>query len=399
MAIVSIIAVALLLNGLEAGPISYPPDNRPCTEFILPVSATAQNAEYDIVQVKDNMDASAFAVDLDTWSSPTASDRILRNFTVSDTFDINVQLCIPPDGAKKNHLQIATHGNSFDKRYWDVDFNAEDYSYVDAALAGGYSILVYDRLGNGLSARPDANTIVQAPLELEILRGITEMARSGELLKCAGNVVDSSVSFDKIIHVSHSYGSYLTAALLTAYGDLSDAAVITGFVLNDHFSALEVGALGLEYAPQNDATLFGDRSAGYVVSGTRSAIQTGFLSTRQNATTGIGGFEPDILEYAFSTRSSVAAAEYVSPSQLNLGVAPDFDGPIQFVVGEFDRPVCSGDCNGSIHPDMIKLMYPKVKDEDLDVYLQPGTGHGLTMHRNATVGYKATSDWLDSKGL
>ena len=145
--------------------------------------------------------------DLDTWSSPTPGQRLLRNITVSDTFDISVQLCVPPNGMKNIHLQIASHGFAFDKRYWDAAVNPSEYSYVDATLAAGYSILTYDRLGTGLSDKPDGDTIVQAPLELEILPGFTQMARSGDLLKHAvgtenGTVPETTsnhsiVAFDK----------------------------------------------------------------------------------------------------------------------------------------------------------------------------------------------------------
>ncbi|KAL9059468.1 MAG: hypothetical protein Q9162_001166 [Coniocarpon cinnabarinum] len=399
MGVASVIALALLVKGLQAAPFSNSTNNRPCTEFTLPVPVTAQNAEYDVVQVKNNIDAAAFAVDVDTWTSSKDSSRILRNITVSDTFDISVQLCVPPNGTKKDHLQIATHGAFFDKRYWDVAVNPSEYSYVEAALAAGYSILTYDRLGTGSSAKPDANTVVQAPLELEILRGITEMARSGELLGHAITFNESNMSFEKVIHVGHSFGSFLTSALLTTYGKLSDAALITGFILNEHFAGVSMTAMGLEYAAQNDDALFGDRSVGYMVSGTRSALQTGFFSTRENSNAGIGGFEPELLDYGFSIRSSVTATELLSPSQLNLGAASDFEGPIQFVTGEFDFPICRGDCKASYDPAMIKSLYPKVKDEDFEIYLQPGTGHGLTMHRKANSGYKVMLDWLDSHGL
>jgi hypothetical protein len=33
------------------------------------------------------------------------------------------------------------------------------------------------------------------------------------------------------------------------------------------------------------------------------------------------------------------------------------------------------------------------------VYVQPGSGHGLTLHKNATAGYGAMFDWLTLNGL
>ena len=411
MTFVTFLALTLLFNRLEAGPAPFPASKRPCENFMLPVPATAQNVEYDIVPVNDNINATAFAVDLDTWSF-NATSRVLRNITVSDTFNISVQLCVPPNGIKKHNLFVATHGGLFDKRYWDPIINPSEYSFVDAALARGYSILTYDRLGTGLSDKPDAYTIVQAPLQLEILRSISNMARSGELLKHAAVNADSrstavsaastnifkgsDVSFHKIIHIGHSFGSVLTTALLATYGNLSDAAVITGYILNKHFAEMRKATFGLEFARENNMTLFGDRSSGYMVDGTLGSFQTVFFSTQADATTGIGGFDKEVLEYAFSIRQTITTSEFLPPP-VNLGAAPHFEGPLQFMLAEFDYPVCRGDCNIPFDPATFRKLYPKAKD--IDIYTQQGNGHALTMHRKANSGYRATLDWLDKNGL
>ena len=398
MALTTLLTLTFLFNRLKAGPVPSLASDKPCVNFMLPVPATAQNAEYDVVHVNDNIDATAYAVDVDTWSF-NITNRVLRNITVSDTFDISVQLCVPPNGIKKQNLMIATHGAHFDKRYWDPAINPSEYSFVDAALARGYSILTYDRLGNGLSDKPNAYTIVQGPLQLEILRSITNMARSGELLAhTTGSTVSngSDVSWDKIIHVGHSFGSILTTALLAAYGNLSDAAVLTGYIMNEHFAELRRASFDLEYAPQSNVTLFGDRSSGYMVSGTLDAIQTGFFSTQADAATGIGGFDTEVLDYAFSIRQSITTSEFL-PTLLNLGAAPRFEGPLQFMLAEFDYPVCRGDCRIPFDRATFQELYPKAKD--IDIYTQPGNGHALTMHRKANLGYKATLDWLDKNGF
>ena len=415
MAIATLLTLTLLFNRLGAGLVPSPASDRPtrpCVNFMLPVPATAQDIEYDTIHVSDNINATAFAVDLDTWSSKNATSRVLRNITVSDTFDISVQLCIPPNGIKKQNLFIATHGGGFDKRYWDPAINPSEYSFVHAALARGYSILTYDRLGTGLSDKSDAYNIVQVPLQLEILRSITNMARSGELLKHAADEADPAsttvsaastntfkipgVSFDKVIHVGHSFGSFLTDTLLAMYGNLSDAAVLTGYILNEHIAEARRTAFGLEYAPQNNATLFGDRSSGYLVWGTLTGLQTSFFSTQANAATGIGGFDTELLDYAFSIRQTVTTSEIIQFA-VNLDPAPQFEGPLQFMLAEFDFPICRGDCRLPFDPATFRKLYPRAKK--IDIYTQQGNGHALTMHRKANLGYKATLDWLDKFGV
>jgi hypothetical protein len=73
MAVIAIAAIALLAKHLNATPVPHHPphypSNRPCTEFMLPVEATAHSAIYDVPQVNNNIEAMAYAVQRDTWSN------------------------------------------------------------------------------------------------------------------------------------------------------------------------------------------------------------------------------------------------------------------------------------------------------------------------------------------
>lgn len=394
MATLAATAVLLLVKQLSAKPVPQYPD-RPCVEFNLPIEATAQSAIYDVPTIDDNISAMAFAVLRDTWDHQYLP---VKNQTISATYDISVQLCVPPEGSKKDHLQVLTHGVAFDKRYWDSEINPSEYSYVENALKAGYSVLSYDRLGTGKSAKPNGYTEVSATLELEHLRIISEMARSGELMKrVPASNIDTAQSFKKIIHVGHSFGSILTTALLATYPDVSDGAVITGLIANNESTRLQLTSFDPEYPPTNNPKLFSEFTTGYFVQGTIGALQGGFFSTRRNESAGVGGFEPRLLEYGTSIRQPSAVSDWTTAGLLSAGPAPDFDGPIQFMIAEFDFVVCGGDCKGTYDEDLIKSLYPKATN--IDFYIQEGTGHGLTMHKGANVGYKATLDWLDKNGL
>ena len=131
--------------------------------------------------------------------------------------------------------------------------------------------------------------------------------------------------------------------------------------------------------------------------GTLSALQTGFFSTRANATAEIGGFDPEVLDYAFSIRQTITTSEFF-PAPIDLGPATQFEGPLQYMLAEYDFPVCGGDCRNTFDRDALRGQYPKAKG-DIDIYTQPGNGHALTMHRGAGVGFKATLDWLDKNGF
>ena len=156
-----------------------------CEQLDLPITVSAPSAIYNVTHVDDDITAVAWTIDVDTWSAPGPADRIIKNTTTSGTYNIHAQLCVPDSQAhdQPKLLQIATHGVFYDSRYWDSKLDPENHSYVEAALKAGYSILTYDRLGVGESDHPDAYTVVQAPLELEILKELTLRARNGTLKK------------------------------------------------------------------------------------------------------------------------------------------------------------------------------------------------------------------------
>jgi hypothetical protein len=62
----------------------------------------------------------------------------------------------------------------------------------------------YDRLGVGQSSKPDALSVVQAPLEVEILQSLVTMVKSGYF---------SNSTFSTVIGTGHSFGSVLTQAV------------------------------------------------------------------------------------------------------------------------------------------------------------------------------------------
>jgi hypothetical protein len=69
----------------------------------------------------------------------------------------------------------------------------------------------------------------------------------------------------------------------------------------------------------------------------------------------------------------------------------------QFFNGEFDNFVCVGDCRKTYLEEETKKMYPGATD--IFPYLQPNTGHALTLATNASAGFEVMLQYLDSQGL
>jgi hypothetical protein len=81
----------------------------------------------------------------------------------------------------------------------------------------------------GLSSKPDAYDVLQTSLQSEVLKELTVLARSGELLKVS-NITDGNPNLtyqpSKIVHVGHSFGSILTNLFLTKYSNLSGLRIV-----------------------------------------------------------------------------------------------------------------------------------------------------------------------------
>ncbi|KAK0652452.1 Alpha/Beta hydrolase protein [Cercophora newfieldiana] len=391
--IAAIIVAALTIKKSKASPTNDP---RPCVQLEVPVSIDTTAIKWLQPKVDNNIEAVDWVRFQTTRTSPNTTESAIGQITIKKTFKINGQLCVPPKGSKSSILQIATHGGGFDKRYWDAEIKPKEYSYVQAALAEGYSIFTYDRLGTGLSSKPDAYTDMQLNIHVEILRALTALARSGKLISASKRLSGSkdaqltAYQPSKIVHVGHSIGSITSVGLITHYPAESDGLIATGFLhTNIPIPGLNVGSWGFEFARQSNPVLFKDHGSGYLVSGTKYNIQLNFLRA--------GSFEPEVLDYAFKIRQPIAVSEFKS---ILTAFGPDFgkfEGPVQLVIGENDYGVCGGDCNGTYSLDEIKQIYASAKD--VAVHVQPGTGHGLTLSTNATAGYKVSFEFLRKNGL
>ena len=185
------------------------------------------------------------------------------------------------------------------------------------------------------------------------------------------------MSFEKIIHLGHSYGSGILAGLLGAYSNLSDGAILTGYIPNKELSTPKTASQAPEYAPQQDAALFADSEQGYIVPGSIHSLQTGFFSAFRNDTAGLGGFTNELLEHAWSIRQPITTTQLPSAFQMLTGLSAGFTGPLQLFLAEYDFLICNGHCEGTYDPAEIASLYPNAKD--IDIHVQLGTGHGLTM--------------------
>jgi pimeloyl-ACP methyl ester carboxylesterase len=396
MASLLLTSFLLLAQSVSASPVAISKRaNGSCKQIDIPVFASANSAVYDIPRVDNDIEAGAWAIRSDTWSTPAAIKAILKNTTTSGTFNIHGQLCVPNSSTKKDILQIATHGIHYDSRYWDPELNRESQSYVEAALKAGYSIFTYDRLGTGQSDHPDAYTVVQAPLQLEILRQLTLSARNGTLYNLVSKAKPTNAAFNglakpkKVVHVGHSFGSFITSAFISQYSNLTDGAIITGFVLNQYIGKPGQASFSVDYAATASPPF--KRPSGYVVCSDRGIQNIFFGGATKTA------YTPALFNYGNAIKQPISVGEIASAFTI-LGVpGPTLAVPVQYMLAEFDFYICGGDCKGVTSVEALKATYPKATA--LELAIQPNTGHGFTLHNNATAGYQVSLDFLSKNGL
>jgi pimeloyl-ACP methyl ester carboxylesterase len=397
MAAILVTALLALFRGISASSIDASQRTHGyCKQLDIPLFATSDSAIYYQPRVDNNIEAIAWAIYADSWDTPRGVQTVIRNTTTSANFNIHAQLCVPKvSGKKKGILQIATHGAHYDGRYWDPELDRENQSYVEASLKAGYSILTYDRLGAGQSDHPDAYSVVQAPLELEILRQLTLMARNGTLYSFAGKTQPLDTVFNtlakpnKVVHVGHSFGSFLTSAFIATYPSLTDGAIITGYFYGKYLGKAGMASWGVDFAATSSPPF--DRPSGYVVC-QKTGIQNLFFGGDPNT-----AFTPEMLDYGNALKQPVPIGELASAFHIIGLQGPDLKAPVQFMLPEFDFYICAGDCKGAYNLQDLKNTYPNAAV--VEDYIQPNTGHAFPLHNNATAGYQVTFDFLDRNGL
>ncbi|KAJ7455535.1 hypothetical protein FB451DRAFT_1407845 [Mycena latifolia] len=154
---------------------------------------------------------------------PTTTEICFNNIiawpsTVVGDFDISARFCTPSAATTRSQtVLVMTHGIGADKSYWDPTFaGGEKYSFVQAALAAGYSAFLPLR-------QTWHREVYEFPIQVEILAALTR------ILLAHRSPYTLNVSVTSAVHFGYSYGSALTAALASAYPEFTRAISLTGY--------------------------------------------------------------------------------------------------------------------------------------------------------------------------
>jgi pimeloyl-ACP methyl ester carboxylesterase len=322
-----LLSVAFLTNGATS---QSTVSNAVCTSayYDIPIHTNITNFNIDALfpTTKNQSQTTQLFVQA-ALDMSSLSAAVLGQEPLSESFRIHGTLCRPrkqQQGKAQHALQFLVHGLGFDSSYWHFTGRGvaeSDYSYVYAAASRGFSTFRYDRLGTGLSERPnDGINVVQAATEVAILLAFAKMAKTTTQL--------GAQKWGRTVIVGHSYGSAQAQALSRiAPPTLVDGLLLTGFSINT--TGLPLYLLGANYliASQKDPQRYGgghSSSLDWLITGSQAGAQIPFLYSPSVSVAAQQLFlqsEQPVTLGAFFTLSSI-----IAPS-------PDFRGPVMVMMG------------------------------------------------------------------
>jgi pimeloyl-ACP methyl ester carboxylesterase len=236
-------------------------------------------------------------------------------------------------------------------RYWDLSFNNYNYSYINVATDQyKYCTLSFDRLGIGNSSHGEPLNEIQIFIEIATTAQLTQMLRNGTF-------PGVNQTFNKVVHVGHSFGSAQTYALASMYPNLTDGIVLTGFSMNGSFVSSFAAGGNFQQANRNQPLRFGNITgigAQNVLSmyaeplvsyispidltslPAPQALPNGYLVTSDIEGNKLQFFKPHyydpaILELAERTKQPVTEGELLTLASLPM--MNSFAGPVLLIAG------------------------------------------------------------------
>ncbi|KAH8685770.1 Alpha/Beta hydrolase protein, partial [Tricladium varicosporioides] len=343
------------------------------------VSSTVFVTNFD--HFNDDFDVVDFVSNLARRDSKTAFNPFSGTKNVTGAYTIGATFCSPKkDSPKTGTLLLATHGLGYDRGYWDSKIQAANYSFVDFALDRGYSVFFYDRLGTGMSSKISGYDEAQASTQLAILQQLTGFLRSGQYTGSLGQPT-------KLVHIGHSFGSFLSNGLIATTPQLSDAAILTGIAYNGTQLGTVLESFGLRIATGQAPGKWTGRDNGYLTWVDAPANAGAFYKGNS--------YDKEVLWYSEDNKQPMAIVELLTLGTLPVA-APTFTGPTMVISGEFDWIVCGGNCVGVLdHP--TKELFSNATDLQINVH--PKAGHGFNFAYNATGAYTVMLDYLSKHNL
>ncbi|KAK7450121.1 hypothetical protein VKT23_013003 [Stygiomarasmius scandens] len=366
-----------------------------CSEFLIPVSISAQTIKFNLTNPKDQFELSGLVTRMTYLNSTLVEEVTIGPSTVNATYNIWSQLCVPDGFDEENGiLEFTIHGSTENHTYFN--FGKESpFNYAEAALKAGHAIFTYDGLGTrsaGNSDKPDGIQDVQINTETQVAIGLVDN-------------LPNILSFGKLVGVGHAHGrhvfrvclhlnlganprtSVIMIAMLAERGNLFDATVLTSVSATLFGAIAGVAAMDVKIAAETVPELYQGLSSSYAVSGGLTNDQITFYH--------YPFFEPEVFFEMQGGRGLIALGVLLTLPQ--NGVVSGYTNPLLVATGDRDYFMCGGNCNVTVdnfpsRPATVGGLFPNVNN--FLVYIPENTGHFMNYHFSAPQTFQFIQGWI-----
>ncbi|KAI8624139.1 alpha/beta-hydrolase [Xylariaceae sp. FL1651] len=355
---------------LGAWGVPYPAQPA-CRELQIPISISVPRFIVNAT-VNDDWDAASLTLNLTRRDSTMPSDPLpiagSTSSAVESTYMIGATVC-----GTGGPTLILTHGIIESKLYWHPTFEgAEMYSFIDAAVAAGYSVVSYDRIGVGSSSKVSALNDAQFQVETAVLNSLIDYARD-------------TIHATHVGLIGHSYGSYISAA--SASQKNVDSLVLTGFGGNFSYFAPFIAGAGFRVARIQNPERWGSLDSEYLTSSDLYAETFVYYAEPH--------FEHRVAEWSYNVGSepfSVAELPSLLSTPIEYG---NITAPVMVIQGQFDVSACGGNCLGLL--DQTKSLFTGSKV--IETVDNLPAGHNLNLHKIAPQAFQMILEFLATNGV
>ncbi|KAI3400780.1 hypothetical protein diail_1989 [Diaporthe ilicicola] len=364
-----VLALAATINALPTSEISE--RNSQCSQIQIPVTVSERRSVLDII-IEDDWDAASLTFNLTSRSFNTPDNPLPivgeTASSVASNYIIGASLC-----GTGGTVLVTTHGIIESKLYYEPNFSeSSQYSFVDAAVAAGYTVLNYDRIGVGSSSKVDAYIDAQFQVEVSVLNSLVAYARQ-------------AIGADKVVLVGHSYGAYISTQSAALLGSSVDGLVLTGFSGTlEYFGPFGAG-VGFRVARTHDPDRWGHLDPGYLTSSDLFAETFAYFASPY--------FEHRVAEWSYDVASepfAVAELPTLLATDIQYG---NVTAPTLVLQGKYDTSACGGYCVGLL--DGLSSNFTNVTVlrtvDDLP------SGHDLFLHEVAPQAFNMIFDFLSEQ--
>jgi pimeloyl-ACP methyl ester carboxylesterase len=272
---------------------------------------------------------------------------------------------------------VLVHGITHSHLNWDLRYQPERYSYVDAFTRAGYATFNVDRIGTGTSDRAPA---AEVTLESNafVLHQIVAGLRSGTV---------GGTAFPRVALVGHSYGTAVSEAEAGRYRDVDAVVALSAL------HSVDPGALSIVFAnhvPAQTDSRF--RNAG---------LPLGYLTTRE----GVRGelfyeptnSDPKVVALDEATKQTDTNGEWGTLAQfVSPPAAQTVEVPVFIAVGDRDRLACNTYLSCVDGAELVRReRFFFAADACLEGWVQRGAGHNVLNERSAPAMQAAVLDFVD----